>query len=121
MMDKDLWKNQWEDLKDVVTMFFDLMIVLLSTLPSVVFIIGWIVAQHYGNYLINKLDLPDLDTVTLVIFRIIFALSTLFFLVVFIYYNHRLIFLKARKRFERQRDRINKNHNDQGKGGRDEN
>jgi hypothetical protein len=75
--------------------FFLLQIV--STLITSLFLGIWVAVQWGVNYLIGLLQLSGIDSIVLSAFQVIFAVTTLYPIIVFYYVDARIIWIRARK------------------------
>lgn len=93
--------NQWNGLKDRLMSFGKQITCILI---DALFLCLWVAVQWAVNtFVIERLELSSIDKWTLVVFRIIFAVSTLVPVVVYIYTDLRVMFIRVQKRIKEER------------------
>jgi len=86
----------WKDLKDRLKVFS---IQAISSLIDSSFLALWVIVQWAVNeYVVNRLQLADIDKWVLSAFQVVFAVSTLAPIVVYIYVDIRVMVLRAQRR-----------------------
>lgn len=90
-------ENEWrKDLKDRLRVFS---IQAISSLIDSGFLALWVIVQWAVNeYVVKRLELADIDKWVLSAFQVIFAISTLVPIVVYIYVDTRVMVLRAQRR-----------------------
>jgi hypothetical protein len=97
-MDEIDW---WRDLKERLEVFVTQA---ASSLIDSGFLALWVIVQWAMNeYVVNRLKLSGIDKWVLLAFQVVFALSTLAPVVMYIYVDIRVMILKAQRRIRREK------------------
>ncbi len=84
--------------------FKELWVWLSTILVDTVFLILWLVSQFLIDFLIEKLPLSGrINKLQLIVFQVIFAVSTLSPVLIYIYVDIRLMIIKAGKQINQKK------------------
>lgn len=100
---------EWKDLSRELKVFA---IWGVSGLIDSAFLALWVAIQSLGNNFLQQFSLDGIDQWVLNVFQIIFALSTLAPVIIYVYSDIAVMILQARERIQIQR----KNSKKRGKG-----
>jgi ABC-type transport system involved in Fe-S cluster assembly fused permease/ATPase subunit len=87
-----------KELNEIKTEIFTFLRWIISGVMDSVFLIIWVVTQWATNNIINNLNLSGIDKWVLITFQILFAVSTLAPVIVYIYVDIRIMILRAQHR-----------------------
>jgi hypothetical protein len=98
MSKNDWWKDLKERLKD-----FAMQVV--SILIDSVFLALWVIAQWAVEYVIKRFGLSGIiDRLVLQAFQVIFAISTLAVVALYIYADISILYLRTQRKIQRERE-----------------
>ena len=87
-----------KELNEIKTETFTFLRWIISGVIDSVFLIIWVVSQWGTNSIISNLGLSGIDEWVLITFQILFAVSTLAPVIVYIYVDVRIMILRAQRR-----------------------
>ncbi len=91
--------SEWVEIKSETATFLRWAI---SGAIDSVFLIVWVFTQWLTNNIINSLNLSGIDKWVLIIFQVLFAISTLTPVIVYIYADIRIMILRAQRRISQE-------------------
>jgi ABC-type transport system involved in Fe-S cluster assembly fused permease/ATPase subunit len=92
--------DYWKDLKDRLRVFATQA---ASILIDAGFLALWLIVQWaVKEYVIKKLEISGIEKFVLLIFQVIFAISTLAPIVIYIYTDIKVMHLRAKKRINQE-------------------
>ncbi len=102
-------KFEWQEVSDEVKVFTRWF---LSGIIDSVFLVLWVFVQWGTQKLIHNLSLSGIDYWMFLSFQVIFAISTLAPVIIYIYTDIRIMIIKGQKRIQSELDRSRNNETD---------
>ena len=68
---------------------------IISSMLDAAFLIAWAAVQHLGSVVIAEMNLEGIDSLTLFVLQILFAVATILPILIWIYADVRIMWIKA--------------------------
>ena len=93
-------------IKNLKNRILDSIVEMVSMIINAFFLVLWLFIQHFMNWIVSKVYLSQLDQIFLPIYQIMFALSTLVPVAIYIYTDVKILLSKSGKKVKNSKKRI---------------